>query len=124
MYKKLPQPPPPFFESFFVGEKTFNAEYMITSTLQLVLVISFVILAEYAKRHIGEHISGNNLSNLKNILMPIFELYMLLLIVIIFVQSTMLFYRKFGSTFFTVLYDMYYLLFIGIGGAVIFLLKA
>jgi len=123
MHKKLFEKLKLFFESFFVGEKTFNAEYVITSTIQLMLIISFVVLAEYAKVHIGEHVSGNNLSNLKNIAMPAFEFYMILLMVIIFIQSTMLLYRKYRSLFFTLLYNMYYLLFISIGGAVIFLLK-
>jgi uncharacterized membrane protein (DUF485 family) len=111
-----------FLESIFVGEKTFNAEYMITSTIQIVLVVSFIVMAEFAKKHIGEHVSRNDLSNIK-IAMTVFEFYMYFLILIIFMQSTMLLYKKSRNIFFTLLYDMYYLLFIAIGGAVIFLLK-
>jgi len=123
MHKKILEKLKSISESFFVGEKTFNADYMVTSTIQIMLVISFIILAEYAKRHIGEHVSGNNLSNLKNILMPTFEFYMLLLIFIIFIQSTMLLYKKTKNIYLTLIYDIYYLVFIAISGAVIFLLK-
>ena len=111
-------------ESFFVSGKIFNADYMITSTIQMVIIVSFFVLAEFAKRHLGMYLSSDNINrNRIEKLLFGFECYMTLLMFFLFIQSVMLFYKRFINITFTVFYAIYYVGIIVLGGSVIFLLK-
>ena len=124
MHNKLIDEESSKLEKFFIGnkDKIFNADYIITSTIQILLIISYIILAEYAKRHIGEHASIKDPGIIK-IILSIFECYMVFLVFILIIQSAMLSYRQFSNIFLSILYIIYYLGLIIMGGPVVLLLK-
>ena len=82
MHDKLSNGQSSKLKKIFIGnkDKIFDVEYIITSTIQILLLISYIILAEYTKRHIGEHGSINDLGIIKMLLF-IFECYMVFLAV-------------------------------------------